>query len=337
MAVLMRKRIQKRWIGRILIVAFSLLWHGCGAESPRVYRVGILCGLDVFASTVDGFKAKMFDLGYVEGTNIKYDLQRTNFDSAAELRILQQFVADKVDLILAFPSEAALAAKKAAQGTSIPVMFCQTNVEGIDLIKDLREPGGNITGVRYPGPDLALKRFEILHELVPQAKRIWVPYSTFSPIVPSQLDILRPVAKDAGLTLLEAPAADAAELAADLDERAKNADVGIDAILFISEPLARTPAAFLKIGKFAQEHKIPIGGVQYSLGGYTTLFGIATNNLAVGRLTAQQVNKVFRGAPAGTIPVVSAESYFQLNYRVAQELGIHVTEGLLRQADELIR
>ena len=58
---------------------------------------------------------------------------------------------------------------------------------------------------------------------------------------------------------------------------------------------------------------------------------------AVGRLAAQQAHKVLKGIPAGTIPVVSAENYFQLNYRVAQELGLRVPEGLLKQANEIIR
>ena len=313
-----------------------LFFNGCGEQKFNKYRVGILCGLDVFADTVDGFKAKMNELGYVEGKNILYDVHYTNFNSAAEERILKKFVEDKVDLMLVFPSEVAVEAKAITRGTSIPVVFYQTNIEGTDLIKSVPEPGGNITGVRYPGPDLALKRFEILHELVPKAKRFWVPYTKNSPIVPAQLAVLRPTAKKAGVTLVEAPADGASELLADLAKRAKQSDIGIDAVLFISEPLARTPPVFVQIGKFASEHNIPIGGVLYSVQGYSTVFGVATNNIAVGKLAAQQAHKVLSGIPAGTIPIVSAESYFQLNYRVAQELGLRVPEGLLKQADEII-
>ena len=58
---------------------------------------------------------------------------------------------------------------------------------------------------------------------------------------------------------------------------------------------------------------------------------------AGGRLAADQLHKVLSGVPAGTIPVVSAESFFQLNYRVARELGLDVSDGLLRQANEVIR
>src|SRR6185436_784516 len=147
-----------------------------GADKPKVYHIGILSGLDFFATTTDGFKAEMTKLGYVEGQNIVYDIQKTNFDSSREQQILDKFVADKVDLIFVFPTEASLAAKKATQGTSIPVLFANAFIEGNDLVKSVREPGGNVTGVRFPGPDIAVKRLEILHELVPQAKRIWVPY-----------------------------------------------------------------------------------------------------------------------------------------------------------------
>ena len=217
------------------------------------------------------------------------------------------------------------------------MVFCYTNIEGTDLIKSVTEPGGNMTGVRFLGPELAVKRFEFLHTLAPLAKRIWVPYTIKSPFVPAQLAALRPVAARAGVTLIEAPADGAADLLADLETRTKRIDIGIDAILFITEPLAKTPAVFSKLGKFAFDHGIPIGGAPHSMGSYATVFGVATNNTVVGRLAAQQAHKVLKGIPAGTIPVVSADSYFQFNYKVAQQLGLKVPEGLLKQADEIIR
>lgn len=318
-------------------IAVSLLLNGCTEQKPRLYRMGILCGLDVFTSTIDGFKAGMTEAGYVEGKNITYDVHSTNFDSTAEEHILRKFVADKVDAMLVFPSEVSVAAKHVTEGTGVPVVFCQTNIEGTDLIENVTEPGGNLTGVRYPGPDLAIKRFEILHELAPRARRIWVPYSTKVLIVTDQLKALRPVARRAGVTLVEAPADSAEDLLADLEKREKAPDIGIDAVLLISEPLARTPPVFVKIGKFAADHRIPIGGVLYSLEGYSTVFGVATDNIAVGKQAARHAHKVLSGIPAGTIPVVSAESYFQLNHTVAQALGLSVPEGLLKQADEVIR
>ena len=64
----------------ILIIALS----GCGKEEPKVYRVGILCGLDYIADIIDSFKTKMTELGYLEGKNVVYDIQRTNFEPTKE-------------------------------------------------------------------------------------------------------------------------------------------------------------------------------------------------------------------------------------------------------------
>lgn len=331
----LRRYVRTLWLCFAIITA-GLLFCGCENGKPRVKRVGILCGLDVFATTVDGFRAGMKDLGYVEGTNIIYDIRHTNFDLPAQERILRQFVSDKVDLIVVMPSEVAKAAKEVTEGTGVPVVFCQTNIEGTNVVKSVVEPGWNLTGVRYPGPDLALKRLEILHELAPRAKFIWVPYARHFPIVPDQLALLRPAAAEMGLTLVEAPADRVSDLIQDLEARDKAGEIGIDAVLLISEPMGRTNALFPAMGKFASKHRIPMGGVMYSLEGYSTLFGLATENIAAGKLAAQPAHKVLSGIPPATIPVVSAESFFQLNYKVAQELGLNVPEGLLKQADEVV-
>jgi len=318
------------------VIVISLLLGGC-AQKPKVYRVGVLSGLSFVADITDGLKAKMTELGYVEGKNIVYDVQKTDFDLAVYKSILQKFVADKVDVIVAFPTEASQEAKAATQGTNIPVVFVFAQTEGMGLINSIREPGGNITGVRYPGPDIAVKRFEVMRELVPQAKRMLLPYQKGYPIIASQLEILRPAAATAGVTLVEAPADNAAELETLLQARAKSADVGVDAILMLVDPLAVTPDAFAVMGKFASEHKLPIGGALMSAGGYDSIFGVNVQNVAVGKQAAPLLDKIFKGTPAGTIPVVSAENYFQFNYKAAQALGLKVSEGLLGQANEIIR
>ena len=178
-----QNRIRNWWTMLIWVVVFALLLSGCGAEKPKVYRVGILCGLDYIANIPDGFKAGMTELGYVEGENIVYDLQSTDFDMAAYRSTLDGFVADEVDLIFVFPTEASLEAKAATAETDIPVVFCVANIEDTGLVDSLREPGGNVTGVRYPGPDIALKRLEIIRELAPEATRILIPYQRGYPIV----------------------------------------------------------------------------------------------------------------------------------------------------------
>jgi putative ABC transport system substrate-binding protein len=331
-----QNRNRKMWIVLVWVVTVALLLSGC-SQAPKTYRVGVLSGLSFVANITDGLKAKMTELGYVEGKNITYDVQATDFDLAKYKSILQKFVADKVDVIFVFPTEATMEAKAATQGTNIPVVFDFCLIEGMGIVDSVRAPGGNITGVRYPGPDIAAKRFEIMHELVPQAKRMLIPYQKGYPIVTPQLEALRPVAQAAGVTLVELPADNTADLEAQLQARAQSADIGFDVILFVAEPLTVTPDAFAVLGKFAAEHKVPIGGALMSVGGYDSVFGVNVDNIAVGKQAAPLIDKVFKGISAGTIPVVSAENYIQINYKAAQNLGLTVSEGLLNQANEVIR
>jgi putative ABC transport system substrate-binding protein len=56
-----------------------------------------------------------------------------------------------------------------------------------------------------------------------------------------------------------------------------------------------------------------------------------------GELAAALADKILEGTPAGTIPVVTPEQYLFLNYKVAQEMGLTVPEGMLSMATEIIR
>jgi putative ABC transport system substrate-binding protein len=317
----------------------ALLLSGCGGAQTKTYKVGVLSGLDAFAPVIDGLKSKLTELGYVEGKNIVYDVQKTNVDMDAYQRISQKFVQDKVDLIFVFPTEASMAAKAATQGTDIPVVFDMsfTDVTGVDLINSVREPGGNITGVRFPSADIASKRLEILLEMVPTAKRIWVPYLKGYPNVPSQMEAIHSVAQKAGVALTEFAATSPQELQAELDKRAASDDTGMDAILLIAEPLSITPDFFAVLGKFGYEHKIPIGGAPMAAGGYESIFGLLPNAKRAGEQAAALVDKVLKGTRAGTIPVSTTENDLQINMRAAQAMGLTVPQGLLQMANQIVR
>lgn len=331
-----RSTVHKGWAILIVAVVISLFLSGC-TEEPKVYRVGVLSGFNYIAGITDAFKAEMTELGYVEGENILYDVQSTDFDMEAYRSILEQFVEDDVDLIFVYPTEAALEAKMATEGTDIPVLFDFAFTEGVDLVDNLLEPGGNMTGVRYPGPDVALRRYEIMRQLAPDARRIWVPYQAGYPPVPAQLETLRPAAEAEGVELIEFAANNAAEIEAELERLAESEDIGIDAILTLADPVSATPDMVLVMARFAAEHQIPIGGALIEVEGYGTIFGVNADVAAAGKQAAPLADKILKGTPAGSIPVLSLESFLQINYTTAQKLGVEVPESLLEQANEIIR
>ncbi len=326
----------------ILFVCIAMLISFCGCEggegkTDKVYKVGILSGLDYLSAAVDGFKEELTKLGYIEGQNIEYDVQKTNSDFDDYKKFSQKFVDDKVDLVFCFPTEASLELKEATKGTDIPVVFGVTNIEDTDLVKSVREPGGNITGVRYPGPDLAIKRIDVMRQIAPDAKRICLPYSSDYPVCYPQLEALRPYAKEIGITLVEAPAKTPEELTKFFQEHDVEGDVGFDAIVSIAELYGVMPETFLTMVKFANKHNIPFGGAYMEYEGHASLFGVNIDPAVTGRKAAALADKIFKGEKVGTIPVVSDESFIQLNYREAQKRGFNFPDELLSQATQIIK
>jgi putative ABC transport system substrate-binding protein len=321
----------------ILVVLCAFLDSCSKKPQKKVLRVGIVSGAEAFADIADGFKAKMTELGYVEGRNIFYDFQKLSADPAGEKRVTQKFVADKVDLIFAFPTEPTVAAKEAAKGTDIPIVFALAGIEGNNLVDSILRPGGNITGVRFPGPEITAKRLEILQELAPQARRIYLIYDPNYPNTRPALDSLYKTAPSLGMTLVEDTVNNLKELQTALQERAALEDIGIDAIFIMPEILTQSPEGWAMIIAFADEHKVPVAGGMGYTAEHGAIFSVVPNCVEMGRLAAPMADKIFKGTPAGEIMVATPTSAeIWLNYTAIQKLGLTAPEGLLSRADKII-
>jgi putative ABC transport system substrate-binding protein len=313
-----------------------MLLSGC-AKTPKVYRVGILVGSDTMSPVVDAFKAGMTELGYVEGKNIVYDVQRSNADPEEEERIANKFVTDKVDLVFAFPGQPARSVKAAAQGTNIPVVFANAIIEGTDLIDSVRSPGGNITGVRFSGTDIALKSLESLLEFTPRFERIMVIYDPTYPSNPPVLEALHSAALSSNVTLQEVHITHIPDTQAVLQGLEKSGDTNMDAILLLPDLIPRSSEASGSILKFADEHRVPVVGGPIEVVRNGAVLSATTDIVETGELAASLADKILKGTPAGTIPVMSPQPRLYINYTKAQELGLTVPQGLLKQAAEIIR
>ncbi len=329
---------QKIWLVVTWIIIAALLLSGCAqAQTPKVYKVGIINGFEGAVPIGQAFVEEMTKLGYVEGENITYDVQTANFDTAAYRVIIQRFVDDKVDLIFASPTEPLFEAKEITKGTNIPIVFAFGAIEGMGLVDNVSAPGGNMTGVQYPLASLATKRFEVMLQLAPNAKRIWLPHQKDVPIVASQIAAIKPSADAAGVTLIEFEAADAAAIQAELERRAALEDIGIDAIMLTSGPLLTNDDVFPAMLDFALAHKLPFGGTAPVTGELRPVYEVNLNPLESGQLAAPLADKILKGTPAGTIPIVTPAISLTIYYKVAQQLEVTVPEGLLRQADQIIK
>ena len=182
-----------------------------GADSAGSYYLRH----EVFPGYSRGFHGKDEELGYEDGKNIGIFLHEGISGSEQEREILKRIAAEKADLVLAFPTGSAVAAKRTLNG-SVPLVFGLGNIEGTGLVDTVHCPGGNTTGIRAPSTQVVVKRFEYLLQLVPNAERIYTAYDPDYEPNKSVIPELEKAALREGIELLQARTGSVEELAADL-------------------------------------------------------------------------------------------------------------------------
>ena len=121
--------------------------------------------------SVAAFRQGLSDAGYIEEQNlqIEYRWAVNRYDRMRALAA--DLVGRKVDVIASLGNAVTLAAKSTT--STIPIVFAiGTDPVELGLVASLARPGGNLTGISFLVVELTGKRFDLISELVPQAKEI---------------------------------------------------------------------------------------------------------------------------------------------------------------------
>ena len=118
-------------------------------------------------------------LGFTEGENLV--LEQRPADMAKAFAGANELVAAKAHVLIADGPEIALQAATAARPV-VPVVMLANNYNPFErgYVKDLAQPGGNVTGVFYRQQELAAKQLELLVEAFPERKRVAVLWDSIS-------------------------------------------------------------------------------------------------------------------------------------------------------------
>ena len=303
-------------------------------QADRVRRVGVLGPSPDNPVSGPGYQifvSEMHKLGFTEGQNLVVEYRRTDEGLEKAFTGANELVAAKADVLVANGPEISLQAANAAR-PAVPIVMLANNYDPFarGYVKSLAHPGGNITGLFYRQPELAVKQLELLVEAFPERTRVAVLWDSVST---DQLSAIERAVPSMRLSLhslkLENPPYDFdAAFRTLLQGEAQMVQV-------LSSPLFSPQHAH--IAELAIRHHLPTMFIfkYYVEAGGLMSYGVDSGPLW--RRAASYVAKILRGAQPAELPVEQAQNFeFAVNLKTAKAIGIELPTSILLRADEVI-
>ena len=325
-------RILRRRI--VLATAATLLAPAPRAQQTRkVARVGIVFNIHRLADLqgdkpVDPlmreFLVSLREHGWVDGRNLV--IERRSAEGKLDLveGIVRELAGLPVDVIVVAGHAATLAARRATSTVPIVTTGMIKPVES-GLATSLARPGGNVTGsVIDFGNEVQRKRLEILHELLPKARRVVMLYNkeTMGPQAETTA-----AASSLNLTL------------AYVDAQLPDIDAGLRAVeaerpdALLVAPTVPLYGYFRRVVAFAARARLPdVYGIQEAVeAGGLASYGVDTYETF--RRTAGYVHRILQGVKPGDLAIQKADTYkLVVNRARARALGIAIPPALEQRA-----
>ena len=157
-----------RYFGVAVAILLWLPTHAVEAqEAHRPFRIGVLnAAWAASHPTVEGLKAGLKTLGFVDGRDVTFDIRFTEGKLDAMPAAAEALVKEKVDLIFTSQEAATRAARDATK--TVPIVFTLVgDPVGAGIVSKLAAPGGNVTGVSSLQTELVAKRLRSAQDARP--------------------------------------------------------------------------------------------------------------------------------------------------------------------------
>ena len=321
-------------ITAFLVYVFAMPVAVQAGQARAVPEVGVLLPvvqpdknevMDSFmAAAMDGLQA----LGYVEGKNIHVELRRPRKpEDLAEMAA--DLVNRKVDIIATTGPQPIEAARRATATIPIVIIACD---RADRLVNSIARPGGNITGMACISSDLALKRLQLMQQVLPGLSHLAV---LFNGGVPAKVAELRDITAAAKTLEVEVHSADVRDASEFTTAFAAIKAGNPDGLLILADPL--TVIHVKEIAKFAAEKRLPsmFGFREFCDAGGLLSYGANLKHQF--RRYGYFIDKILKGTKPGDIPIEEPTTHeLIVNARTAKLLGLSIPNSILISADEVI-
>jgi ABC-type uncharacterized transport system substrate-binding protein len=278
------------------------------------------------------FRRGLQEAGYVVGQNVAIEYHWAEQQIERLPGMAADLVKRGVTVIAATTTPAALAAQAAT--TTIPIVFeVGSDPVRLGLVTNLNRPGGNITGVTSLIVEVAPKRLELLHELLPTSKVMALFVNPADrALAQAQAREVLSAARNRGLEL------HVLNVRSEGDFDAVFAEIKR---LRVSGLMIGPGSVFVrginKLAALTVRHAVP---AIYQLRDFPVAGGLMSygSDILDGyRLTGVYTGRVLKGENPAELPVVQATKFeLVINLKTAKALGLTVPNTLIGRADELI-
>ena len=310
-----------------LVIPFSI---GCGPATT--YKIGIsqLLTHPALDATREGIIDGLAEEGYVEGDNLEIDYQNSELDMSLVATIAQQFVSDKVDVIVSIATPNSQAAISAAEGTDIPVIFTAiTDPVGSAMVADWdNHPDENVTGVS----DMisVADDVDLIMEIVPGVETIGNIYNAGESNSVFLVGKLIEASNALGIEVVESTVSTSADILA-----AANSLVGqgVDVIwVGTDNTVVSGLEALIGVCEDNQIPFFPSDDPSIERGG---IAGWGFDYYDIGYQTGEMVARILDGdGTANNIPVEKGEIIFlSVNTAAAEKMGVTIPQSIIDQAE----
>ena len=305
------------------------------AQQPPMPVIGFVnvASPQSYTKQLAAFLKGLSETGYVDGHNVVIEYRWAEGRNDRLPAMVADLLHRQVVVIAATSTPAALAAKAAT--TTVPIVF-ETGGDPIrlGLVTSLNRPGGNVTGVTQTNVEVAPKRLQLLHELVPTASSIALLVNPTNPALaePTTKD-LKAAARTLGLELHVLNASTERDFDAVF---AKLIQLRAGGLVIGPDPFFITRTE--QLASLTVRHVVPAvfeGREFVAAGGLTSYGGRVTDAY---HLAGIYTGRILKGDKPADLPVQQATTKVELviNLKTAKTIGINIPNTLIGRADEVI-
>ncbi len=274
------------------------------------------------------FEARLRELGYVEGKNLSVDRRWADGAEGPLPRLAQELLAGNPELVLATGTVTTRTLMRLT--STIPIITVgSADPVATGLVASLARPGGNVTGLSFLLGDIAVKRIDLLREIVPAAKRFGLLGNANAGVL-AVLKQMQDAVRPRGLDVRLLEASDAPTIARVFERLGAEP---VDALIVATalrthyRQIVDLATQFRIPASFAHKEPLDDGG----------LMVYAPERNAPYKRAADYAHRILQGAKPADMPVEQpTEFWLGVNLRTARALGLKVPQSVLLRADRVI-